>query len=96
MRRSRSLPRSAATALLVGTGLTMIDVVLSLDAAGHRGRIVALSRRGLIPRSHADFEPAPVELSDVPQGDLRALVALAAAAQRRGRLARRDRQPAAV
>jgi uncharacterized NAD(P)/FAD-binding protein YdhS len=61
------------TALLVGTGLTMIDVVLSLDAAGHRGRIVALSRRGQIPRSHADFEPAPVELSEVPQGSLRAL-----------------------
>jgi uncharacterized NAD(P)/FAD-binding protein YdhS len=54
--------------LLVGTGLTMVDLVLSLDAAGHRGRIVALSRRGLIPRSHADFEPAPVEESELPGG----------------------------
>jgi len=61
------------TALLVGTGLTMVDLVLSLDAAGHSGRIVALSRRGLIPRSHADFEPSPVELSEVPQGSLRVL-----------------------
>jgi uncharacterized NAD(P)/FAD-binding protein YdhS len=50
--------------LIVGTGLTMVDVVLSLDGAAHKGRIVALSRRGLAPRSHADFEAAPVELED--------------------------------
>src|SRR6185295_4012590 len=67
------LAASGNAALLVGTGLTMVDLVLSLDAAGHRGRIVALSRRGLIPRSHAEFEPSPVEEKDVPRGDLRAL-----------------------
>jgi uncharacterized NAD(P)/FAD-binding protein YdhS len=61
------------SALLVGTGLTMVDVVLSLDAAGHRGRIVALSRRGQIPRAHADFDEAPVERSDIPHGSVRAL-----------------------
>src|SRR3954451_17391384 len=60
-------------ALLVGTGLTMVDLVLSLDASGHRGRIVALSRRGLIPRGHADFEPAPLAEEDVPGGNLRVL-----------------------
>jgi uncharacterized NAD(P)/FAD-binding protein YdhS len=67
------LAETGGAALLVGTGLTMIDLVLSLDAAGHHGRIVALSRRGLIPRSHADFKPAPVELDDLPQGSLRDL-----------------------
>ena len=69
----RDLAQSGGSALLIGTGLTMVDLVLSLEAAGHQGRIVALSRRGLIPRGHADFEPAPVELAEVPTGDLRAL-----------------------
>ena len=60
--------------LLVGTGLTMVDAVLSLDAAGHRGRIVALSRRGLIPRGHTDdMVQAPVEAEDVPFGHVRTL-----------------------
>jgi uncharacterized NAD(P)/FAD-binding protein YdhS len=60
--------------LLIGTGLTMVDAVLSLESAGHRGRIVALSRRGQIPRGHADFEAAPVEADQVPHGDLIALL----------------------
>lgn len=67
------LGESGESALLVGTGLTMVDLVLSLEAAGHRGGVVAVSRRGLVPRSHAEFEPAPVERGEVPAADLRAL-----------------------
>ena len=65
--------RDDRAVLVLGTGLTMVDLVLSLDAAGHRGRIVALSRRGQVPRSHAAHDAAPVELGEVPQGNVLAL-----------------------
>lgn len=39
--------------LLLGTGLTTVDIVLKLTAAGHRGAILATSRRGLLPQVHA-------------------------------------------
>ena len=66
----RWVAASGADALILGTGLTMVDMVLSLDEAGHRGKIVALSRRGQVPRAHAAFEPAPVDLAEVPLGDV--------------------------
>ena len=65
---------SGAPVLIVGTGLTMVDAVLSLEAQGHRARIVALSRRGLIPRGHAPHEPSPVEFEAVPKGSARVLL----------------------
>lgn len=43
--------------LLLGTSLTMVDVALSLTDQGHAGPILALSRRGLLPRRHGAAPP---------------------------------------
>ena len=68
------LASGGGAALMVGTGLTMVDLALSLDAAGYQGTMVALSRRGLAPRAHADNEPAPVEQDEIPTGSVRGLL----------------------
>lgn len=46
----------AASVLLIGTSLTMVDIVVSLLERGHTGAIAALSRRGLLPRTHPNSQ----------------------------------------
>ena len=69
--------------LVVGSGLTMIDVALSLTRQGRR--VIAISRRGLLPRSHA---PTGSHATSLPlaalSSPLRALVALRWQARKTG------------
>ena len=57
-----------ARILILGTGLTMADYVLSLILGGHKGPIVALSRRGLLPRAHRSVQSLPIDQANVPFG----------------------------
>ncbi|HEX2303550.1 MAG TPA: FAD/NAD(P)-binding protein, partial [Gaiella sp.] len=72
----------AEEVLLIGTGLTMVDVALGLRDADHRGRIHALSRRGLRPQPHrVSAKPpphldAPSDLEEWPNTALGLLRAL--------------------
>jgi uncharacterized NAD(P)/FAD-binding protein YdhS len=64
---------SEGTVMLLGTGLTAVDV--ALDIAAHRPKLhmLALSRHGLLPRSHAgDAFPSP--LVERPEGGALALL----------------------
>ena len=50
--------------LLVGTGLTMVDVAMTLES---EGRVLhAVSRRGRLPKSHSPLRLAAIEPSDQP------------------------------
>lgn len=76
----------AEALLLIGSGLTSVDVALRLAQRGHRGPMLALSRRGLTPRTHVGGGAWPEFLHDkIPASALaltkivRQQIALAAA-----------------
>lgn len=50
--------RPGEPVLIVGTGLTMVDLALAMHGHGFQGPIIALSRRGLVPQLHAAPGPA--------------------------------------
>lgn len=83
--RQASLPGDARV-LLVGTGLTMIDVALTLAGSGHTAPMLAVSRHGLLPNGHLPVRAAapPVQFADLPASPLGILRWLRAKAREGG------------
>ncbi len=52
--------------LIIGTGLTAVDVILRLVGEGFKGRIYAMSRRGLSPHQHVEGLPRPEAILSKP------------------------------
>lgn len=61
------LVRPADDVVILGSGLTMIDVVLELEDRGWTGRATAISRRGLLPRPHDETQAYPSPRSPAPE-----------------------------
>lgn len=58
-----------ARVIILGSGLSMVDAWLELEAAGHKGEIVAVSRRGLFPQPHGmRRNPVQLDTADIPLG----------------------------
>jgi uncharacterized NAD(P)/FAD-binding protein YdhS len=45
---------------IIGTALTAVDAILSLQYRGYQGKVIAFSRHGWLPAEHRAFEPLPV------------------------------------
>ncbi len=73
------LPKEGGTLVMLGTGLTTVDAVLTIRALGWQGDMHAVSRHGWLPHAHfrgieyPAFPPAGVDLAAL---GLDALVAL--------------------
>ncbi len=76
----KKLPAPGGTIVLLGTGLTTVDAILTLLALDWRGRIHAISRHGFLPQSHfkgvdvPDFPPSDVDLASLGLSELVALM----------------------
>ena len=82
---SLAIDDRSAEVLVLGSGLTAIDIVQGLRRAGHRGAIHLVSRNGRLPLRHALPGEAPMHLpiERFLGGPGRALATLRAAARER-------------
>jgi uncharacterized NAD(P)/FAD-binding protein YdhS len=61
--------------VILGTGLTMVDIATQLRESGFAGPVIAISRRSLLPRSHVATTPwTTPTLSERERSSLRVLV----------------------
>ena len=74
------LPASGGTVVLLGTGLTTVDAIITLRALGWQGRLHAVSRNGWLPHAHfrgieyPEFPPPGVDLAKLGLKNLLALL----------------------
>jgi uncharacterized NAD(P)/FAD-binding protein YdhS len=74
------LPRQGKTIVVLGTGLSTVDVIITLRALGWVDSIHGISRHGWFPHSHfrgieyPDFPPTGVDLAEIGLEKLVALV----------------------
>jgi uncharacterized NAD(P)/FAD-binding protein YdhS len=74
------LPASGGVIVLLGTGLTTVDAIITLRALGWQGSAHAVSRNGWLPHSHfrgieyPDFPPAGINLAELGLAELLALM----------------------
>jgi uncharacterized NAD(P)/FAD-binding protein YdhS len=74
------LPAPTENIVLLGTGLTTVDAIVTLLALDWRGTIHAVSRNGLLPQSHfkglqhPEFPPPDVDLAQLGLIQLLALI----------------------
>lgn len=54
--------------VVLGSGLTAVDAVLSIAARGRCGQITLVSRNGLLPQAHAATPVTPVDLRGLADG----------------------------
>lgn len=79
--------------LMVGLGLTMVDMLLSLRAQGHHGPVLGISRHGWLPLPHVTGAFPPPWPPRLPEGEVPGPLALARLLRREAARAAAEGQP---